>query len=77
MSTLLCVCLIGAMFAGCGKDTDAPLAGSVFSDGGNNVELVSMNEDGGNFNVELVSMNEDGGNFTIITKRGASSSSPG
>ncbi len=61
MSAILCVCLIGAAFAGCENGTDAPLEGSVI-DTGTEVELRSMSED------------EDG-NFTIITKRGASSSS--
>ena len=60
MSAILCVCLIAA-FAGCGKGTDASLAGSVIADSGE-VELRTMRE------------NNDG-SFTIITKRGASSSS--
>lgn len=61
MSAILCVCLIGAAFAGCENGTDAPLEGSVI-DTGTEVELRSMSED-------------KDGNFTIITKRGASSSS--
>lgn len=61
MSALLCVCLISTAFAGCGKGTDASLAGSVI-DAGTEVELRSMNE------------NSDG-SFTIVTKKGASSSS--
>ena len=59
MSALLCVCLSGATFAGCGKGTDAPLEGSVIA-ANNEVEVRAMRE------------NNDG-SFTIITSRGTSS----